>query len=109
MLSPYARAVSKGECSFSISIASLWELTIKMSLGKLVVDGLSIGDIHATLTQRDVQVLAVSIDHLSVLASLPHHHRDPLDRLLIAQAISEGLPILSADGQFRRYPVEVVW
>lgn len=87
-----------------VSIASGWEMAIKTALGKL------------RLTETFVQGMArggydlLSIDyaHLERVASLPHHHRDPFDRMLIAQAQAEGLTIATADPEFHRYGVPLV-
>jgi PIN domain nuclease of toxin-antitoxin system len=92
-----------------VSIASLWEITIKMANGKLTSLGASIADVVLALRIKEVEMLPVRPSHLVRLESLPLHHRDPFDRLLVAQAIEENLAILTDDLQIRRYPVKVVW
>ncbi|WP_308418367.1 type II toxin-antitoxin system VapC family toxin [Nostoc sp. CENA543] len=57
----------------------------------------------------DVQLIPIQIEHISAVAQLPLHHRDPFDRMLIAQAITENLPILSADTIFDNYPIQRLW
>lgn len=91
------------------SIASLWEITIKIRNGKLKEIGSSIACIRDYLREEGIEILPVRMDHLLRLETLDLYHRDPFDRLLIAQAIEENLPILTEDAVFSRYPVEVVW
>ncbi|MGA7077896.1 MAG: type II toxin-antitoxin system VapC family toxin, partial [Terriglobales bacterium] len=61
------------------------------------------------LVQNQIELLPITLDHVLGTESLPMHHRDPFDRLLIAQSIAEGWPIITADPRFRRYPVDVIW
>jgi len=56
-----------------------------------------------------VQLLPIELPHVYLLSDLPHHHRDPFDRLLIAQALHEGMPLLTKDAKFHQYPIETVW
>ena len=92
-----------------VSTVSLWELTIKASLNKIELSN-SLDQIQQELSNNKAfDILNISFVHLNTLSALPHHHRDPFDRLLIAQAISEKLAIVSADGHFNAYPVEVIW
>lgn len=86
-----------------LSIASLWEIAIKLSSGKLRL-GLPFLELATQKTaQYGVTVLAITPVHLDRVASLPFHHRDPFDRLMVAQCLSEGLPIVSRDGIFDSY------
>ena len=91
------------------SKASLWEITIKTSLGKLVLAEHWLTAIEKEMTSNGIQWLDIEIDHCKTLAGLPYHHRDPFDRLLISQAISESMSIVSVDSQFSRYPLDVIW
>lgn len=92
-----------------VSIVSLWEITIKSSLGKIELS-FSLEQIRDKVSSdKKFQVLDVSFDHLIGLSKLPHHHGDPFDRLLIAQAMTENLPIVSADRYFHIYPTQVIW
>ena len=59
--------------------------------------------------ENRIEVLPISLDHILRLESLPMHHRDPFDRVLIAQSLEERLPLVTADPQFERYPVELIW
>jgi PIN domain nuclease of toxin-antitoxin system len=92
-----------------LSIASLWEISIKVSIGKLDV-GMAI----AQLVSREVygngfEVLAIQANHLDELTKLVFHHKDPFDRLIIAQALAERMPVVTRDEAFGRYPVSLLW
>lgn len=92
-----------------VSIASIWEMTIKSSLGKLNLS-IPLWDLIAQkLIPSDIQLLPIQLEHLAVLETLPFHHRDPFDRILIAQAISDRLILLSADEAFKNYDVDCNW
>lgn len=84
-----------------LSAASVWEIEIKRTLGKLWIDG----DILDIADRAGFAPLAITWDHAAEVGRLPSHHADPFDRLLIAQARVEGLPILTADRQFAAYDV----
>jgi len=92
-----------------LSAASLWEIAIKVSLGKLELLRPFAELIPDQLKENEVRVLHIKLSHLSVVVELPFHHRDPFDRLIIAQSISEDLPLISSDRFFAKYPVEVIW
>jgi PIN domain nuclease of toxin-antitoxin system len=92
-----------------LSVASLWEMAIKISLGKL-----SIGTPFPVLVERHVvgnaiDILAISPEHLDQLVILPFYHKDPFDRLIIAQSEQENIPVLSCDEAFDNYGVERYW
>jgi PIN domain nuclease of toxin-antitoxin system len=92
-----------------ISIASLWEIVAKVQSGKLIMPT-PVGDYLATkLTANGVSVLPLTFDHVRNLEGLPLHHRDPFDRIIIAQGLSESLPVVTADPQFEKYAVEILW
>jgi len=91
-----------------VSIASFWELAIKVSVDRLELDR-PFSDLGRQLIVNELGLLGIEVEHLLLLTDLPFHHRDPFDRLLIAQAISEDIPILSGDPAFRDYPVQVIW
>ncbi len=90
------------------SAASAWEIAIKHSLGKLPLPMPATEYVTSRMTSNEVSPLPIQHLHALRVASLPFHHRDPFDRLLIAQAQIEGLPILTADPLFRAYDVEIV-
>jgi PIN domain nuclease of toxin-antitoxin system len=92
-----------------VSIAALWEMTIKRSLGKLKFDG-SISEFTRTMRDRlGFRILHVDPSHLERLESLEFHHRDPFDRLMIAQALEENATCVTRDRVWARYPVRVDW
>ena len=88
-----------------VSTASLWEVAIKQRLGKLDVD---LSGMLAAIRQVEFRVLGIAAEHLLALVALPMHHRDPFDRLLIAQAITEDATFISQDRVMGRYPVQVM-
>ena len=92
-----------------ISTASLWEMAIKVSLGKLELADTFDAIIPKQIVINGFNVLNIQIEHVSVVVKLPFHHRDPFDRLLIAQSLAEGFPIVSADGAFDNYSVRRLW
>ncbi len=88
-----------------VSAVTVWEAAIKRGLGKLEAPD----DLLPQLERAGVELLPITARHTDLVASLPLHHRDPFDRLLVAQATVEGLPLVSDDESLRRYDVEVVW
>jgi len=91
-----------------LSVASVWEIQIKAQLGKLNLDRPLQQIIRDQQDDNRLELLPVEAVHVFGLQTLPFHHRDPFDRLLIAQAITEGMPVLSTDAMFRQYPVQVI-
>jgi PIN domain nuclease of toxin-antitoxin system len=91
-----------------LSVASLWEIAIKVNLGKLTLERPFGKLIPEQLLVTEIDRLPIRMEHLVTLLKLPLHHRDPFDRLIIAQALTEGLPVLSSDPEFRKYPVQVI-
>jgi PIN domain nuclease of toxin-antitoxin system len=108
-LSPAALEACQEESTILLlSVASVWEMQIKIQLGKLK---LSTGLLPLVESQRqtnNLQVLAVELSHVLGLEALPAHHKDPFDRLLIAQAIAEDAILVSADHVFSEYPVKLI-
>ena len=92
-----------------LSIASVWEMAIKLSLGKLGLARPLDEVIQDEAIDNELPLLSISRAHVVAVAALPFHHRDPFDRLLICQAQCEGLAILSADATFDAYGVRRVW
>ena len=91
-----------------ISIASLWEITIKYHLGKLELDD-SLEDLFKFVTRNEINVLPIEFQHLLKITSLPHIHKDPFDRIIIAQGISENIMIATKDRVFSEYEVNIIW
>jgi PIN domain nuclease of toxin-antitoxin system len=109
-LSPAARqTIEDLDNEIFISIASLWEIAIKVNLGKLDLGAPYEQFIPAELQRQKIAVLPIEVPHLSVIAKLPLHHRDPFDRLIIAQALTVGMPIIAVDEAFDDYGVERIW
>jgi PIN domain nuclease of toxin-antitoxin system len=92
-----------------ISTASRWEVAIKVGLKKLDLGGPFRGFIPQHMLRNNFESLAIHDDHLAALVDLPFHHRDPFDRLLIAQARWDEMPIVSADEQLDAYGIERIW
>ena len=91
-----------------LSVVSVWEMAIKVQLGRLSLH-LPLRTIIRQQQANGLQVLPVTLDHVLALETLPAPHKDPFDRLLVAQAIAEGAVLLTSDKMFRNYPVNVVW
>lgn len=90
-----------------VSHASLWEMAIKVSLGKLQL-AVPVEQFGEALIRNGFTLLAFDLPHYSALSKLPFHHNDPFDRMLIAQAISEQLEIITYDDKFNLYPVKIL-
>lgn len=109
-LSRRARAAvadPENECLFSL--ASLWEMAIKASLGKLELPATIEAFVERHLVAGGFRALAIDVAHVARVAQLPFHHRDPFDRLLAAQALEEELAIVSRDPVFKSYGVRRIW
>ena len=91
------------------SLVSLWEFSIKIKTGKLNALGSSVAYLRDEMENYSMQLLPIRYQHILQLEILPAHHGDPFDRLLIAQAITESLPILTRDEKFPLYPVKLIW
>lgn len=92
-----------------VSAASVWEIAIKVSIGKMTLS-LPFRDwVTKAMADLPATLLDIAIDHTNEIISLPHHHGDPFDRLLVAQAIVESLPVISIDPKLDPYPIRRVW
>jgi PIN domain nuclease of toxin-antitoxin system len=108
-LAPSARALLvSAENELLLSAASAWEIAIKHGLGKLTLAAAPAIVVPELMARSGVTALPVLHAHALGVATLPPHHRDPFDRLLIVQAQLERVPVLTADAQFARYDVEVL-
>ena len=91
-----------------VSVASLWEIAIKINIGKL-----SLSKPYYTIKQQIednyIGLLPIAFDHTLQLVSLPLYHRDPFDRLIIAQAMAENMAVVTKDGNFNNYPIQIIW
>lgn len=92
-----------------LSVATCWEIAMKASLGKLTLAAPLDRLFAEQLAENSIDLLHIDLAHVTRVAALPWHHRDPFDRLIAAQALDEKLPIVSADPVFRRYGVKRVW
>ncbi len=91
-----------------ISVASLWEIAIKLSLKKLKLKS-TFNAIAPILEDNLIEILPLTFDHLQHLLKLEYYHRDPFDRIMIAQAMAENLTIIGKDEDFRLYKVKLIW
>lgn len=90
------------------SVASIWEIGIKASIGKLPLPEPLDSYISSRMAELGVQLLDIKANHAVKVSSLPLHHRDPFDRMLIAQAIIENMTLVTADSMFKQYDVSVL-
>lgn len=110
LLSESARtAIASERNDCFISIASCWEMAIKSSLGKLRLSKPLERFIPEELTANDFQLLKIEFRHVAKVETLPFHHRDPFDRLLVAQALTEKMAIISIDTVLSEYGVKRIW
>jgi PIN domain nuclease of toxin-antitoxin system len=108
-LSPVALSALEDEANeLLLSVASVWEMQIKIQLGKLKLNLPLKRLLKNQQETNDLTVLPVTLTHALALDALPLHHKDPFDRLLIAQSIEEELTIVTADSQFSAYPVKLL-
>lgn len=91
-----------------LSVASLWEMSIKFNLGKLTLDPNYEEFVNREVITSSIQLLNIELSHLRINATLPFHHRDPFDRLIIAQSIAENIPIVTLDSAFDKYSVTLM-
>jgi PIN domain nuclease of toxin-antitoxin system len=92
-----------------LSAASRWEMAIKLSLDRLHLGHPFEDLIPEQMRLNGIQHLGIELEHVTPVTTLPFHHRDPFDRLLVAQAMVEQMPIVSADPAFDAYPIQRLW
>jgi PIN domain nuclease of toxin-antitoxin system len=102
-------AIGQPDQTCFVSLASCWEIAIKVSLGKLTLASSFERFVAEQMAIDGFQPLAITLAHVARVAALPFHHRDPFDRLLVAQAIDMDLTIVSADPVLEKYGVRRVW
>ena len=109
-LSKNAReAIGNSDTIKYISIASFWEIAIKVNLGKLSLD-MPYNDLRQQVADNGFEILPITFSHTAELISLDLHHRDPFDRIMIAQALSDRLILISKDGNFEKYSqLKMLW
>ena len=109
-LSSSARDVFvRSENEIVLSVASIWEILLKAATGKFPFPRPAGSFLRAELKKTSVAVLPITLQHVLRLEQLPLHHRDPFDRIILAQAMEEQIPVVSADSKFQLYPVNVLW
>jgi PIN domain nuclease of toxin-antitoxin system len=91
-----------------VSIASIWEIAIKLNIGKLTLN-IAFEAIQTNLLDLNIEILSISFADAQTYRSLPLHHRDPFDRILIAQAMNRSLSLVSQDAQLNSYFIERFW
>lgn len=92
-----------------LSLASVWEMQIKTSLHKLTLPKSLPDIIRDQQLQNHIQLLGIELEHILALYRLPDHHRDPFDRLIIAQSLDENMPLISNDSMIANYPITSIW
>lgn len=110
MLSPAARAMM-GDASNDrlLSAGTIWEIAIKVGLKKIALSRPYRQWMQDAMTGLKATLLPITVDHADIQAGLPDHHRDPFDRLLVAQALVEKLPVISADVRLDAYGINRLW
>lgn len=91
-----------------VSIASIWEIAIKISLGKLDLNG-GFDDISRLMKMYEIDLMPLTFEHIQQLLTLDLHHKDPFDRIIISQGIVEKLHIVTKDENFPKYKVKIIW
>ena len=105
-LSPRAQAALADLANdIVVSVATFWEIVVKRTTGKLQFPD----DLTQVIKEERFELLPISLSHLTALSDLPMLHRDPFDRMLVAQALAEGLPLITGDRALRPYPVAIFW
>jgi len=103
------RAIAESENECLLSLVSCWEMAIKISLGKLRLPSVIERFVPEQLAANGFYQLGIEFRHIARVAALSFHHRDPFDRLIAAQAVEEGLPVVSADPVFQKYGLKCIW
>lgn len=100
-------AIGEAE-SRHLSVASAWEIAVKVGIGKLPLPGRTAEYVKQRLKQLHAKLLPIELAHVDRVQDLPNHHRDPFDRLIVAQALSENLTIVSLDQKLGAYGVSII-
>ena len=104
-----ATLIADPDCAVFVSIATVWEIAVKAALGQLEMPVDLGAFLRNELARNGFENLPITFEHAVAVGDLPGHHRDPFDRLLIAQSRIEGLPLVSRDQHFARYEIDLVW
>ena len=103
------RLIERGDAERVLSVACVWEMAIKISVGRLESEAPFAVSMRRMLDHNTIDLLLPTLDDLELITTLPFHHRDPFDRLMIAQSLSQQIPIVSGDGIFDEYGVDRRW
>lgn len=103
-----AETIQASDNEVLVSIASAWEIVIKVGIGKFAMPVPLAPYLQRQLVKHRIAVLPIQLSHLAMLEKLPLHHRDPFDRLLVAQCLEEDATLITVDSQLQRYPVKIV-
>ena len=106
---PATTALSNPAHERLLSVVTLWEIGIKVAMGKLTLSKPFRVWVQTAVTDLVLTELPIALDHIEKQMGLPFHHRDPFDRLLAAQSLAEGMPLISADAVFDAYGVNRIW
>ncbi|MCI0355332.1 MAG: type II toxin-antitoxin system VapC family toxin [Acidobacteria bacterium] len=106
---PASHILRDGRNHLFLSVASVWEIMVKVEIGRLPLPRPAADFMLSRIVSSGVQMLPIRLEHALRLEGLPMHHRDPFDRMLVAQAMEEDVPILSADPALRAYGAEIIW
>jgi PIN domain nuclease of toxin-antitoxin system len=102
------KAIEADRAENFVSIASLWEMAIKISLERLDLKT-NFEEVKQKVNNNNFQILPISFEDILKISDLPFHHRDPFDRMIIAQSLTNDLVIISKDKLFKEYPVKLIW
>lgn len=104
---PHRQIISDSQNDVLVSIASLWEIPVKISLGKLTL-AKPLADVIKQIAVENIEVLPILPKHTLQVSTLPFHHRDPFDRIIVAQSQIENLPIVTNDIEFSHYGIKLL-
>jgi PIN domain nuclease of toxin-antitoxin system len=107
--SPARNTIEDGDNELFLSMASLWEMAIKLNTGKLKLELPFLELAVQKPAAHGIQILQITPGHLDMVSSLPFHHRDPFDRLLVAQCLAEDIAVISRDDTLDSYGVQRLW
>jgi PIN domain nuclease of toxin-antitoxin system len=108
MLKSWIEFVNDTSNELFLSIGSIWEIAIKSAKGKLDIKSSISALIEDHVLKRRIEILSINAEHLDQVQLLPHHHKDPFDRLIIAQSIVENLKVLTVDPNFKLYGINLI-
>ena len=108
-LSVQIRTIIENNKDVYISIVSLWEIAIKLSIQKLTLTNKTLEDMFNACREKDFSILNITPEHIKYIIDLPFIHRDPFDRMLISQAKIEDMTLITCDQHIPQYPIKTVW